>query len=129
MNNPCTFYIVRHAQSEANAKGLRAGQMDFDLSEEGANQSKERAKDLADVTFDLAFSSDLLRAKKTAEIIALEHKIAVVTTEKLRERAWGKELEGKTVADSWELLKDWESLSYKERYSQKPFADMESDEE
>jgi broad specificity phosphatase PhoE len=52
------------------------------------------AKKLADVKFDAAFSSDLIRAKRTAEIISLEKKLAVQTTKALRERYFGK-FEGK----------------------------------
>jgi len=70
-SNHCTFYIVRHAESKANESGVRAGQMDFELSEKGEKQALERAKELRDVKFNAAFSSDLIRAKRTAKIISL----------------------------------------------------------
>jgi probable phosphoglycerate mutase len=56
-----------------------------DLTELGIEQAKQIASRLHDVKFDAAFSSDLLRAKHTAEIIALEHKLAVITNDTIRE--------------------------------------------
>ncbi|GIW64746.1 MAG: hypothetical protein KatS3mg092_0679 [Patescibacteria group bacterium] len=46
--------------------------------------------------FAAGFSSDLVRAKETAEIIALKHKINIITLKTLRERAFGR-LEGKKL--------------------------------
>lgn len=129
MNNYCTFYIVRHAQSEANKKGLRGGQTDFAISEEGILEAKERAKDLSSISFDAVFSSDLVRAQKTAEIIALRNKLIVETTKILRERAWGSKLEGLTVEETEKYMGNFESMSKEERYKIKLFEDMESDEE
>src|SRR5258706_7388758 len=129
MNTYCKFYIVRHAESEANKAGIRAGQMDYDLSDEGVEQAKKRAEELLHVQFVAAFSSDLLRAKRTAEIIAIEHKLEIQITKELRERTWEKELEGDTVEKTTKLLDEWNRLSYKERFNKKVFDDMESDEE
>ncbi len=129
MNTYCKFYIVRHAESEANKAGIRAGQMDYDLSEEGVEQAKKRAQELLHVQFVAAFSSDLLRAKRTAEIIAIEHKLEIQITQQLRERAWGKELEGGTVEKTTKLLDEWNRLSYEERFKKRVFDDMESDED
>jgi len=88
--NHTTFYIVRHGESEGNVNKILQGQMDFPLTKAGENQAKKRAHDLKDVTFDAVFASDLMRAHRTAEIIALEHDLTVMTTEALRERSFGK---------------------------------------
>lgn len=125
----CTFYIVRHAHSLANEAGIRAGQMDFDLAEKGYEQAQNRAKELSAVHFDAVFSSDLIRARKTAEIIALEHKLEVQTTKILRERAWGEKLEGGTVEETKKLLEEYDKLTKEQKWSVKVFPDMESDEE
>lgn len=92
-SNLTTFYIVRHGETDWNKKRLIQGQTDTALNELGINQAQKIAEKFKDVHFDLAFSSDLLRAKRTAEIIALEHKLAVQATERLRERKFGS-LEG-----------------------------------
>lgn len=84
-----TFYIVRHGESEGNVNKILQGQMDFPLTKTGEGQAKKRAQELRAIRFDAAFSSDLMRAHRTAEIIALEHKLTVQTTKALRERSFG----------------------------------------
>jgi broad specificity phosphatase PhoE len=88
-NRKTTFYIVRHGQTEWNEQGLMQGNADSPLTEKGERQAQETSEKLKYINFDLVFSSDLLRAKRTAEIIALEHKLAVETTKLLRERNFG----------------------------------------
>lgn len=83
------FYIVRHGQTTWNVEGLMQGHTDSPLTEKGEQQAKETAEKLKHITFDLVFSSDLLRAKRTAEIISLERQLAVETTDLLRERSFG----------------------------------------
>lgn len=129
MSSYATFYIVRHAESEANKAGIRAGQIDFDLSDTGVQQAIERARELKRVKFSAVYSSDLLRAKRTAEIIGLEHTLAVQATKLLRERKWGKELEGKTREETERTLEVFHKMDYQERLKVKVVPDMESDEE
>lgn len=90
----CTIYIVRHGESEWNAKGLIQGQSDSRLTQEGEKQALQLAKELKRIKFDALFSSNLKRAKRTAEIIALEHSLTIETTRALVERNFGK-LDGK----------------------------------
>ncbi len=83
------FYIVRHGQSEANVDEILAGQLESLLTGKGEIQAKETSLELKHIKFDAVFSSDLIRAKRTAEIIILEKKLAVITTQALRERSYG----------------------------------------
>ncbi len=113
-----TFYIARHGKTEWNVEGRMQGHEDSALTEEGIEQANNLAGELKDIHFDLAFSSDLLRAKRTAEIITLEKKLAIQTTELLRERAFGH-YEGKYYIDvePYDLLvkklKEEDRLSFK----------------
>lgn len=102
--NYCTIYLIRHGLTDWNKKRLMQGQVDIPLNEEGERQAKELAKKLANVNFDAIFSSDLSRAKRTAEIIALEKKIAIYTNKVLRERSFGL-FEGKHVNEVLDILK------------------------
>lgn len=95
--NYCTIYLIRHGETDWNAKRIVQGQTDNSLNKTGELQAKELAKRLKNIHFDVVFSSDLLRAKRTAEIIAQEKKLAVQTTKLLRERSFGK-FEGKPAA-------------------------------
>lgn len=88
--NYCTFYIVRHGETEWNVQHRIQGQEDSPLTPLGIKQAKKTKALLSKIQFDLAFSSDSLRAKRTAEIIAKEHNLAIQATKKIRERGFGK---------------------------------------
>lgn len=122
MSNYCTFYLVRHGQTEWNVKGLLQGHADSPLTDNGISQAKELGEKLKNIHFDAVFSSDSLRAKRTAEIIILEKKLMVQTTQLLREKHFGK-YEGKHVSvfanelkhlvDEYEKLPDEKKKTYK----------------
>jgi probable phosphoglycerate mutase len=59
--------LIRHAQSESNAKGVWQGQGDSPLSEAGRTQVAALAGALAAERWDLILSSDLSRAADTAK--------------------------------------------------------------
>lgn len=60
-------YVIRHGESENNRKKLWTGWMDVNLTEEGREQARRAGKILEDVTFGRIYSSDLRRARQTAE--------------------------------------------------------------
>lgn len=124
----CTVYLVRHGQTDWNAQGITQGQTDVPLNSEGTKQAQTLGQNLKDIKFDAVFSSDLIRAKRTAGIITLERKMAIETTHLLRERRYGK-LDGKPYQLMQEFHNTWENLSKKERVQYKPYKDYETDEE
>lgn len=85
-----TFYIVRHGETEWNAQGLMQGHLDSPLTSTGEEQARELAQTLLAIHFDHVFSSDLLRARRTAELLVIDRKFALNTTQLLRERTFGK---------------------------------------
>jgi len=100
-----TFYIVRHGQTEWNLEHRLQGHMDSPLTDEGLAQAREIAKQFAGISFDAVFSSDVLRAKRTADIIVADRDIAVQTTKLLRETSFGK-YEGKVWEEFETELQD-----------------------
>ena len=126
----CTIYLVRHGRTDWNDKKLIQGHEDVRLNTDGQSSAKDLAKEFKNIKFDKIYSSDLLRAKETAEIIALEHKLAIETTQALRERNFGN-FEGKPHSLFNEMDKLLDSLDDKTRYSYKFNSNlaMESDEE
>ncbi|PIP63471.1 phosphoglycerate mutase [Candidatus Roizmanbacteria bacterium CG_4_9_14_3_um_filter_33_18] len=104
MQNFCTLYIVRHGETEWNVKKIIQGNEDIPLNKKGESQAKELAKKLRHIKFDVIFSSDLIRAKRTAEIINIEKKLIVQTTKALKERYFGK-YQGKSFAVNNEMIK------------------------
>lgn len=127
----CTFYIVRHGETEWNVQRRLQGHQNSKLTKNGINQVKVLASSLKNMKFDAIFSSDLTRTKHTAEILNVEHKLAIKTTALIRERYFGKH-EGKDVQKYQEeikdLLKNYEALSEEQKPSFK-YPDVETDEE
>jgi broad specificity phosphatase PhoE len=127
-NQFCTFYLIRHGETEFNVRGITQGHVDSPLTENGITQAKEAAKLLKDIHFDAIFSSDLLRAQKTAEIIRAERDLAIQTTHLLRERNFGAG-DGKTGDALAEYTRIRKTLSDLDRMRFKADDDFESDEE
>lgn len=127
--NKTTIVLARHGTTEWNEKGFMQGRKDSPITEKGLKVAHELKEKLKDYKFDMIFSSDLLRAKRTAEIVALEHNLDVQTTELLRERAFGK-YEGQPYEIyNEEVDKIVRELSEQEKMNYKHAKDIESYEE
>jgi broad specificity phosphatase PhoE len=83
--DPTTFYFVRHGESEGNAARVFTGQTDSPLTARGRRQAAMVAEELAKEKFDRIVSSDLSRARDTAEVIARPHGLPVEIVPELRE--------------------------------------------
>lgn len=87
------IYFVRHGQSTANLDDVIAGKRDVDLTEKGLEGAKKLGEKLKkdNYSFDYVFSSNMIRAKKTASILVDEMKSSqkVHIIEELRERDCG----------------------------------------
>lgn len=127
MENYCTIYLIRHGETEWNEKKLIQGHSDIPLNEKGELQSKQLGEKLKEIRFEAVFSSDLIRARRTAEIIILEKKLAVVTTKALRERLFGR-FEGKHIDELRKILGELILFS-NEKQKKLKFHDLENDEE
>jgi broad specificity phosphatase PhoE len=131
-NNYCTFYIVRHGETDWNVNQICQGQLNSKLNQTGVKQAEQQAKELSQIRFEAAFSSDLWRAKRTAKIIALEHKLAVKTSKLIRERNFGR-FQGRPAGDYYRELHDLilkkRQLSFEDRFRHKYEVGIESDEE
>jgi broad specificity phosphatase PhoE len=129
-DNFCTIYYVRHGETVWNAEGRRQGYGDSPLTEAGIKQAEELAQRFKDVHFDAVFSSDLLRAHRTAQIIVQERELAIELKEVLRERNYGIH-EGTPEALYAEAMKDFnaylETLSDAEKFEAQPPDGVESE--
>ena len=72
--NDRLLVLLRHGQSEWNLKNLFTGWRDVDLSPAGVEEAKEAGRRLKahGVTFDLAFTSALIRAQHTLALALAE---------------------------------------------------------
>ena len=98
---------MRHGQTFENKVEVVQGHLDSRLSPEGFDQALRLSELLKDEKFDCAYSSDLIRAVSTAEVILYNHDIDLLTSEDLREQAKGV-YEGKPRA---QMLEDMRRLS------------------
>jgi len=85
---PSRLLLVRHGQSEWNAVGRWQGQADPPLTDLGRAQARAAARVVGGV--DAGFSSDLQRARETADIVAASIGVGpVIEDAGLRERDAG----------------------------------------
>jgi broad specificity phosphatase PhoE len=96
---PCIVYLVRHGETDWNISKTIQGQLDIPLNKKGEVQAAELRELLKNIHFDVVYSSDLIRAKRTAEILTIERKLIIETTRALRERAFGM-YQGKSMDDA-----------------------------
>jgi broad specificity phosphatase PhoE len=84
-----TVLLLRHGQTPWNLARRLQGQADIDLDSEGVAQAERAAVVLAKLRPAAIISSDLVRARRTAEAVAAETGLEVALDERLRERAFG----------------------------------------
>jgi broad specificity phosphatase PhoE len=91
-----TILLARHGETDWNRDGRWQGHSDTPLNDAGREQAQRLASELSDV--DAVYSSDLARARETAEIIAERLGAEVRLDPRLRERGFGA-WEGRTSAE------------------------------
>ena len=102
------IFVARHGQNHDNAEGLLNGHRDRPLTELGRDQARNAAKAAVEMGlhFDKVYSSPLLRAFETAEIIS--DAMGLSEPEKmdiLIERDFG-DMTGKMISDIPQLYAD-----------------------
>src|SRR5258708_33688739 len=102
MNKPTNqerlrLYLIRHGEVEGAAEGKLLGRTDVPLSERGLEQSRQLAEVLSRARISAVYSSDLQRARMTAEIIAKPGNLKVQESPAWREIDMG-EWECRTIS-------------------------------
>lgn len=92
------MFVLRHGQTAWNAETRIQGHLDMPLNAIGRWQAERLAQALAGEALAAIYSSDLARARETAEPLARRQGLPVVTAVQLRERAFGH-FEGQTFQD------------------------------
>ena len=83
--------LVRHGQSTYNEENRFTGWKDVDLTDKGINEAVNSAGLLKGISIDLAFTSNLMRAQKTLNLILkeLNLELDITKNEALNERDYG----------------------------------------
>ena len=105
------LYFVRHGQSEANVQSVISNRdLPHPLTELGRQQARQLAQATAAVPVARIYSSPLLRARQTAEILSAALGAPFEITEALREFDCGI-AEGRSDEEAWSLwrwvMDDW----------------------
>ena len=61
-------YVIRHGESETNQSKKWTGWLDVNLTDKGREDAKKAGTFLAGIVWDQIYTSDLVRARETAEI-------------------------------------------------------------
>lgn len=102
--------FIRHGTTAWNTEKRAQGHADILLDENGLYEAGKLAKRMVSEHWDVIYSSDLQRAKQTAEAIGKYRHMQVHLDERLRERNGGQ-IEGTTEAErlsKWGA--DWREL-------------------
>jgi 2,3-bisphosphoglycerate-dependent phosphoglycerate mutase len=98
--------LVRHGQSEWNALGLWTGLRDIELNDIGIEEARQAAESLRGITFDVAYTSALVRAQQTLDKIldTLGQKgIPTTANAAINERDYGD----LTAKNKWDVQKEY----------------------
>src|SRR5437660_2471183 len=90
LRHPLQLVFIRHGSSTWNDEGRIQGQLDPPLSEKGREQAEKLAARLRDETVDALYSSDLQRARSTADAVSGAIGKEVALLPELREVALGE---------------------------------------
>ena len=97
-----TLLLLRHGESEGNLARVVQGQLThYALTPLGREQAEAAARRLAGLEIDALYSSDLRRARETADIVAAHNGHEVVELRDLREYGFG-EAQGLT----WDVVRE-----------------------
>lgn len=84
------LYIVRHGQTDWNKAVRLQGRSDIPLNDYGRELARMTGEGLRDVSFDLAFTSPLSRARETAELILQGKDVELMEDDRIVEISFGK---------------------------------------
>lgn len=83
------LYLIRHGETDWNKVRKMQGQTDIPLNEFGKHLARETAPALAEVPFDLVYTSPLVRAKETAQLVLGSKSCPVIEDDRIMEINFG----------------------------------------
>lgn len=83
------LYIVRHGETDWNRERRVQGHSDIPLNEYGIHLAEQTAEGMKDIPLDMAYTSPLMRARQTAEILLAGRDIPILESEEIQELGFG----------------------------------------
>jgi probable phosphoglycerate mutase len=83
------FFFLRHGETGWNRQGLPQGSRDIPLNDTGLAQAQSAAAALRHIEIATIVASPLVRARRTAEIVAAARGLEIVFEPALAETHWG----------------------------------------
>jgi 2,3-bisphosphoglycerate-dependent phosphoglycerate mutase len=117
-----TLVIVRHGQSQWNLENRFTGEIDVPLTEKGRREALKAGQQLKGYTFDFAFTSVLIRAIETLQIILDtigQQNLPVIRDKALNERNYG-ELQGLNKSETARQFGDEQVQLWRRSYAVAP---------
>jgi isoleucyl-tRNA synthetase len=113
------FYVLRHGEAQKNVENIVSSDntVPSSVTEKGREEIKKSLKEIANNKIDLIFSSPLIRAKETAEIVAKELGInprEIIFDERIKETQTG-EFNGRPSTDYHSFFS-----SLEEKFTKRP---------
>lgn len=92
------IYFVRHGETLWNKEKKIQGQSDIPLNEYGKELALITSEAMKDIPFDIVYSSPLIRARETAEILVKNRSLEIYENDLLMEMSFG-EGEGESLPE------------------------------
>ncbi len=105
------LYIIRHGVTEWNRLKKVQGCADIPLAKEGRALAEKTGRALSEVKFDICYTSPLMRARQTAELVLGKRDVPIVCDARIREIDFGvlegtrfKDEEGRVLSKAMETF-------------------------
>lgn len=112
--------FVRHGLTDYNKERKCQGRLDIPLNQEGISQAKQTALLLKDTTLDVIYTSPLVRASKTADIINQYHNVEIIENQLITEIELG-DLSGVVNRQDVDVLSGLKNKEYAHSHNAESF--------
>lgn len=101
-----TIYFIRHGETTGDIENLYGGDYDDHLTEKGREESRSLGEKLREKNIQIFFTSPLIRAQETVDILNQGRDVPVRIDMQLKERNWFGELTGMDKDEAKEKFPD-----------------------